>query len=299
VSDDIGEADDRRHTAPIASVTLWAALCGVAVVAIHAATPDLPLRLGSYRTGVIAAAAVALAVIYSARKHSLWLSVRILRLAMRLPRPLARRLVLIDRLETWRTIHITIGVFALLPFWWHIDAGPATTIESALKILVMLVVASGLFGAMIHDRLPHAMRVRPAQEVRLEDIEENFHQLYFEAEESILGHSEDLVRAYLSNIRPLLTGMQPVVRMFWATLTGGDPAPVSCRRARRGGSALANDRALYDTLVAMAERKVRLEHNRFNLVLGNAWLTFHIVLVIAMGVMVLFHVTGVLYFGGV
>jgi hypothetical protein len=285
VSDQIGEAVDRRHT-------------GAVVVAIHAATRGLPLHLGSYRTGLIALIAVALAAVYSARKHSLWLSVRMLRVAMRLPRRLARRLVLIDRLETWRTIHITVGVLALLPFWWHIDAGPATTLERALRIVVMLVVASGLFGTVIHDRLPHAMRVRPAQEVRLEDIEANFQQIYFEAEESILGHSEDLVRTYLRHVRPLLSGTQPAVRMLWATLTGGDPAPASSRRARRAGIGLGDDRAPYETLVAMAERKVRLEHNRFNLILSNAWLTVHISLVVAMAVMVLFHVTGVLYFGG-
>ncbi|HVC44121.1 MAG TPA: hypothetical protein VND20_04840 [Candidatus Binataceae bacterium] len=294
----IGEAGDRRHTAPIASVTLWAALCGAVVVVIHAATRGLPARLGSYRTGVIVIAVFALASIYSARKHSLWLSVRWLRLAMRLPRRLARRMVLFDRLETWRTIHITVGVLALLPLWWHLDAGPASRLDRALELVVAMVVLSGLFGTMIQDRLPHATRLRPDQEVRIEDVEANFHQLYFEAEESILGHSEDLVRTYLAQVRPILTGKQGPARMWWATITGGDPAPAAVRRARRAGATLGADRALYEGLIAIAERKVRLEHNRFDLILSNAWLTFHIALVVAMAVMVAFHVSGALYFGG-
>jgi hypothetical protein len=163
----IGEAADRRHTAPIASVTLWALVCGVAVVAVHAATGAIPGRLGSYRSGIITILSFTLAILYSVRKHTLWLSVRWLRLAVRMPRSIARRLILMDRLETWRTMHITIGVMALLPFWWHVDAGRATLLERALESTVILVVLSGLFGAAIHDLLPHSMHIRPNSEVRL------------------------------------------------------------------------------------------------------------------------------------
>jgi hypothetical protein len=294
----IGEAADRRHTAPIASVTLWALLCGAAVVAAHAATSAIPGRLGSYRTGIITIVAFVLAAVYSARKHTLWLSVRWLRIAVRMPRSIARRLILIDRLETWRTLHITIGVLALLPFWWHIDAGRASPLERALESTVILVILSGLFGAAIHDFLPHSMRVRPNSEVRLEDVEAGYHQLYLEAEESVLGHSEDLVRAYLKNVRPLLIGAQPPMRYIWATLRGADPAPRACRAARLARATAGGDASLYDDLVGIAERKVRLEHNQFNLRLSTTWLKFHIALVVIMGVEIAFHVTGVLYFTG-
>jgi hypothetical protein len=298
VREQIGEAAARRHTAPSASVTLWALLCGAAVVAMHAATSAIPGRLGSYRSGIITILAFALATVYSARKHSLWLSVRWLRLAMRLPRSIARRLILIDRLETWRTMHITIGVIVLLPFWWHIDAGRASLLERALESTVMLVVMSGLCGAAIHDLLPHSMRMRPNSEVRLEDVEAGYQRLYLEAEESVLGHSEDLVRAYLKNVRPLLIGSQPATRFIWATLCGTDPAPRACDAARRAGAAAGGDAPLYGELVAIAERKVRLEHNQFNLRLSAAWLNFHIAVVAVMGVEIAFHITGVLYFAG-
>ena len=95
---------------------------------------------------------------YVVRKYSLWFSVRWLRLAMRLPRPVALRCVLIDRLETWRTIHITLGMFLLLPFWWHTEAGPESALELVLKLMVLLVVASGLLATMLEEYLP----VRPA-----------------------------------------------------------------------------------------------------------------------------------------
>jgi hypothetical protein len=295
----VGEAADRRHTAPIASVTLWALLCGVAVIAIHAATSGVPGRLGSYRSGIVTIFAFTLAMLYSMRKHSLWLSVRWLRVAARMPRAIGRRLVLLDRLETWRTMHLTISVLAMLPFWWHVDAGRATPLARALEVTVVLVAFNGLLGTAIHDLLPQFTRVRPGSEVRLEDVEAGYHRLYLEAEESVLGHSEALVRAYLKNVRPLLIGSQPPGRLLWATLSGIDPAPGACRAARAAAALAGGDGPLYDELGGIAERKVRLELNEFTLRLGRVWLRIHISLVMIMICEVVFHVAGVLYFVGV
>lgn len=279
-------------------MTWWSLLCGAAVIAIHAATSGIPGRLGSYRSGIFTIVAFTLAMLYSMRKHSLWLSVRWLRVAARMPRAIGRRLILLDRLETWRTMHLTIGVLAMLPFWWHVDAGRATPLARALEITVILVAFNGLLGTVIHDLLPQFTRVRPDSEVRLEDVEAGYHRLYLEAEESVLGHSETLVRAYLKNVRPLLIGSQPQGRLLWATLSGVDPAPVACRAARAAAPG-GDDGPLYDQLVAIAERKVRLELNEFTLRLGRVWLRIHISLVMMMICEVAFHVSGVLYFVGV
>ncbi len=298
MSERIGEAGDRRHSAPVASIALWAAICAAAVVAIHALTPRFGPRLGSYRTGLITLGVFLIAAGYSARKRALWLSVRWLRAAARLPRALARRMVLLDRLESWRTLHVTLGVFALLPLWWHADAGPATPLERFVLMLVLLVVASGLFGTLVQDRLPRAMLNRPDYEVRREDVELATHQIYIEAEEAILGHSETLVRLYLDEIRPLLTGSRPPLGLFLATLTGRDPADAACARARRAATGLTEDGPLFDHLIGLAATKVRLELNRFNLRLGTGWLVFHIALVAILGAALAFHIAGALYYNG-
>jgi len=295
----IGEAADRRHAAPVASIALWAVLCAAAVLVLHEVTLDVPARLGSYRTGIITFIMFALAASYSSRKHMLWFSVRWLRWAMLLPRRLALRMVLFDRLEAWRAAHVTIAVFALLPFWWHIDGGRATTLETALMVMVILLVASGLTGAMIQDLLPPRVRKWPEQEVRVEDVDAAFHALYVEAEEAVLGHSEELVHAYLHNVRPLLTGALPGRKMLWATLTGMDLAPAVCASARSASAELRTDAEAYSRLVGIAERKIRLEHNRFNLRLGVAWLRFHVGFALAVIVLIAFHVVGVLYFAGI
>src|SRR5260370_31146341 len=117
----IDEAADRRHTASIASVTLWALLCGGVVVAVHAATGAIPGRLRSYRSGISTLPRFVVAAAYSAPKRTMWLSESLRRLATRLPASIARRLIRIDHLKRWGTVHIPIGVKGMLPFWWPVE----------------------------------------------------------------------------------------------------------------------------------------------------------------------------------
>ncbi|HEX4211505.1 MAG TPA: hypothetical protein VHY56_13995 [Candidatus Binataceae bacterium] len=299
MSDQLGEAADRRHATPLGSAMMSAALTGLMVFVIHELTPDMPFRLGSYRSGIATLAVLLIAILYYVRKRNLWISARWLRLAALMPQAIAHRLVTFDRLESWRVIHVTAGALILLPFWWHTEAAPATPLESVLKASLILLVATGALGLTVQAVMPHEMLLRGAQEVRQQDVDQRMRQLYVEAEETVLGHSEALVRAYLANIRPLLTRAHPGYRFFVATLMRSDPAPSLSMAARRAGATLGAEQPAYDALLAIAERKLRLEHNRFNLRFSKSWLRFHIGLFMMVSVMVVFHVAGVLYFAGI
>jgi hypothetical protein len=280
-------------------MVLWGVLCACAVVALHKLSAGWSARQGSYRTGVFTLSMFVLATLYSLRKYTIWLSLHWLRLAARLPRPWAVRLLLLDRLETWRVVHVTLGVFAMLPFWWHTQFGRRSLLELGLEILVILLVFSGYLGALIEDFLPRRMLQSGNQEVRLQDVEAASHQLYVEAEELVLGHSETLVRAYLSFIRPILTGSQPNRTLLWATLAGRNPAPAACQPARLHAAGFGAEAAVFHELVSIAERKVGLDHNLFNLKLGRAWLRLHRRLALSVLLLIIFHVAGVLYFAGI
>jgi hypothetical protein len=293
-----GEAAQRRYVMGL-SPTLWMITCAAVVAIICALTQRYAARLGAYRTGIITVAAFALTALYSARKHAMWASVRWLRFTSRMPRGIARRLVLLDRLETWRFGHLTLGMLALIPFWWHSHGGVATPLEETLRAAAILVVSSGIAGIVIEEFIPHEMRIKPGREGRLPDVEVKLHALYVEAEESILGHSETLVRAYLRNVRPILLHPRSSLRMFIATITRTDPAIAVCRPAIAAGVALGGDAAAYRGLVEIAERKVHLEQNQFNLRVTRVWLYLHIALVVITGALIAFHVMGVLYFVGI
>jgi hypothetical protein len=277
---------------------LWAALCASTVFALHKLSAAWATREGAYRTGILTVSVFLLAALYPVRKYTLWFSLRYIRLASRLPSVWAVRLLLLDRLETWRVVHVTLGVFAMLPFWWHTQFG-RTLLELALQILVVVLVLSGFLGSLIEDFLPARTVKLGSQEVRLEDIDAASHALYVQAEELVLGHSEELVHAYLKSVRPILTGSQPSWTLLWATLTGNNPGGAVCSPARLlAGGFGAEAQAFYE-LVDIAERKVRLDHNQFNLRLSMEWLRLHRLLAISVAVLIIFHVSGVLYFAGI
>jgi len=299
VTEQLGRAVDRRHATAPGPAAASVALAGLLVFVAHELTPKLSARLGSYRTGIATLAVMLIAVLYYVRKRNLWISARWLRFAATMPQAIGRRLIIFDRLESWRIVHVTAGALMLLPFWWHTEAGPATPLETALKASLILLVATGAIGLTIQNLIPHEMHLRGAQEVRQQDVNQRMRQLYVEAEETVLGHSETLVRAYLANIRPLLTRAHPGYRFFWATFTRTDPAPALSLAARRAGAALGVEQPAYEALLEIAERKIRLEHNRFNLRFSRSWLRFHIGLFMIVSAMTVFHVTGVLYFAGI
>lgn len=289
----------RRHLT-VSSVTLWALGCAAAVALADYLTIKIGPRLGPYWSGRITVLAFAAASFYSLRKRKVALWVHPLKLLAYLPRSIAQRADLFDRLETWRLAHITLGVIAIVPFWWHVQAAvSASPLEKVLAGAVIALVASGFAGAFIQEFLPAEMRLRPGQiEVRISDVDEGLHALYVQAEEMILGHSEELVQAYLRHVRPLLARNVRPRTLLWATLTRSDPAPRICKPARRVGAALAPDRECYEGLVDIAERKIRLEQNGFDLRLSTGWLRVHIVLAIATFILIAFHVVGVFYFNG-
>jgi hypothetical protein len=280
-------------------LTLWALGCALVVAAIHLGMPGLAQRLGAYRSGILTLIGFALASTYAVRKRWMWLGVRVMRVASRMPHAIAHRILIADRLESWRVYHVILGVGVLLPLWWHMEQGAgASRLEAALAALAAMLLLSGLAGSLVQDLLPHSMRIRPAQEVRPEDVEAALHELYVEAEEAILGHSEALVQAYLKYVRPVMLGTRPARAMLAATLGGSDPAAPVAAKLRAQGAQMADEAETWQRLVTLAEHKVRLDHNRFNLSLGVGWMRVHIALAIALGVLTAFHIAGVLYFAG-
>ena len=285
-----------RHPTPARSITLWMVVCSALVAVAHVSIARAGLHPGSYFTGTLTLTGFALTAFYSARKRSPRGSVRILRIAALLPTALASRIVSLDRLESWRFVHVTIGILLLLPFWLHVDAGlRAGRIEIALGAFLALLVLSGIVGASIEEFLPHAMQLDPEHQVRMQDVEEALDALYREAEEMILGHSERLTSAYVGTIRPILQSTQPWPRLMRATLTGADPSGARCAQLRAGAADLGAEEKLYGELVNIAARKIRLEQNRFILLCGASWLRIHITLALLTSLVIVFHVLGVLY----
>lgn len=295
-----GVSAPRRLRALPTRLAPIAAGVGILVVIAHALTVPVEQRVGVYGSGIITLAAFIAVGWYSARKRTLWFSVRVLYAARRvLPKVIFERLVFLDRLETWRAFHVVVAMLALLPFWWHMQRHLMSPLEAALAVAVALLFASGFFGVVIQDVLPHQMTLFAEHEVRSPDVNAKINAVYIEAEEKILGHQEALVQAYLARIKPILVRNLPSMPFLFATLARRDFGPRFCAGLLSEEGKLGADAPVWRELVDLTIRKVNLEHNDFNLWLSISWLRFHVVTAILTGMLVTFHVLAVLYYGGV
>jgi hypothetical protein len=274
------------------------AVAALVVIVVHTATAGLAGTLGSYRTGLLTLAMFAAAALYRVRKRSLRSSLRIQRTSQFLPAPIRRWMVTMDGLRVWRRFHLAIGVLAALPLWWHMESGRMNTIESLLAAAVVLLLLSGLLGVVIQDLLPHHSRRTGDSLVRIRDVEAAINALFVEAEEKILGRSENLIQTYIRLVRPILQRPQSGLRMFRAMLTHFDAATDALAPARAEISTVGDEAPTFRELLEIAEKKVRLDLNEFDLWFSTAWLRVHIGLSLLVGLLLIIHVLTVVYFVG-
>src|SRR5260370_10407178 len=148
-------------------LAIWAGYCALLIVGLHVATAGYGAGCGPYRSGIATAAAFALAAIYSLRKRLIWVPLHTMRVAARMPPTLAHRLLVADRLESWRFVHVLIGVGVLIPLWWHVGQGTgATRLEAVRLAATVLLMLTGFAGPAAQDFPPHTLGSPPNQEVQ-------------------------------------------------------------------------------------------------------------------------------------
>ena len=287
----------RGRTLP--QMALIAIGCGIAVIFLRMVTGRFEHRVGVYGSGIITAVLFVGVGLYSVRKRNLWFSLRMLNLARRVfPKSVFGTVVFLDRLETWRATHVVVAMLSLLPFWWHMQRHLMGPLEAALATAVALLFGSGLFGVLIQDRLPNYMTRFAEHEVRTQDVNAKINAVYVEAEEKILGHSEEFTQDYLKRIKPVLLEDRSSWSLFGATVARRDVgndlhAALSANNPYRDA-----DAATWKELVELATRKVNLEQNDFNLWLSTSWLRFHVIVAMLTFSLLAFHILSVLYYGG-
>jgi hypothetical protein len=284
-----------------------AILSAIVVLVAGAATDAAAQKWSANFTGTIALIAFAMAAMYGARKRSLWMSIRVLGLADRLVKSLSSgnfgkkilaRIIFMDRLETWRAIHVALGIVAMLSMWWHIRSAHASPnpIEWLLFAAIGVLVLSGLFGSMVQDLFPHIAANQIEHEVRLRDVDYELRALLKQAADNAPGYGLEVNSAYHAEIEPILHNREPSLRLLWTSLSGEDPALRACARARRLAGKFGDKNEGYGILLALAERKVRLDQNYNNLRFNMGWLPFHIGSLLIVGFLLVFHVVGALLF---
>jgi hypothetical protein len=270
-------------------------LAGAALVALAAGRAPL----ADWTSGLATLVLMGLAAFYAVRRRTLRVSLLLLRPVAGRDRtdPIRKLAVELDRLRTWRMAHLLLGVSWALALWWHVDASHGSWLETALLVLCIGLLLSGVFGVVVQYWLPRSMLGIIEREVRVQDVDARRSAVFVQAEEKILGCSDQLVDAYVAEIRPQLQGEPTRLRLFEHTLRRSDPGSVLRGQLWRHLEGMeAADAATFRELIDLAEQKGRLDLNLFHLELSVGWLLVHDALAIGTAVLVALHLLAVAYF---
>lgn len=262
---------------------------------------EIEAHVGVVTSGLLTLGSMLAAGAYALRRRFLRLSLYLLRPFVVVPflRPLQPLAAQFDQLRNWRVAHLIIGILCLVPLGWHVRAAHGGVVEQMLLGCVFLVIGSGLLGAVLQYLLPQSLLHATERQVRIRDVHEKQRALYVDAEEQILGHKTDpFIESYLTAVKPVLLQETPILALWQSLLLRQDPGTGLQKRL---GALLdrvdKNEHEAFQHLIELAEEKVRLDLNLFQLKLTTGWLVFHSVVVIGGGALTVLHILAVLYFG--
>ncbi|MGB9069350.1 MAG: hypothetical protein WCC21_12350 [Candidatus Acidiferrales bacterium] len=119
----------------------------------------------------------------------------------------------LGRAQSWMRGHLWLGLLSLPIILFHAGfhfGGPLTTV---LMVLLIIVVASGIFGALLQHYMPNMMTTQVPSETIFEQIDHVREQLIAGADETIAtaesastagGNAAPLVDFYRREMRPFL-----------------------------------------------------------------------------------------------
>jgi hypothetical protein len=103
----------------------------------------------------------------------------------------------LGRAQTWMRGHLWVGLLSLPIIAFHAGFRFGGTLTSVLMVLLIIVVASGLFGAALQHYMPNMMTAQLQYETIFEQIDHVRGQLVAEAEELVTSSTGPLDSAAL------------------------------------------------------------------------------------------------------
>ena len=181
----------------------------------------------------------------------------------------------LGRAQTWMRGHLWLGLLTLPLITFHAGFAYRGALTAVLMVLLVIVVASGVLGAILQHYLPRAITTRVPMETIYEEIPSVRAQLLEEAEQLVVtlaveAEHDDKVRfreTYAQAIRPFLdapeTTAPPVFQLLRRNM------PVAFHEA-------------LDDLENICEEERQLSRQRRLYHWLHAWLLVHVPLSIAL-----------------
>lgn len=201
-------------------------------------------------------------------------------------------------LEQWLQSHIYLGLLVLVVLMFHTGMRFNDRVAVATLVLVIIVVASGIFGAILYVTVPR-MLTEVESNLSVEDMSDQLNQLARAMARIASGRSAAFQRIH----DELAKQTMPRGLAGWRLLVSRG------RRAKQEAADWARliglvpkeeQEDLRQMLVLSRQRKellLRLVYQQRYKNVMEAWLYIHVPFTIALLVMAIVHVVGVFYYG--
>ncbi len=203
-------------------------------------------------------------------------------------------------IEQWMQSHIYLGILVLVVLLLHTGGRFNDNVAVATLILVAIVVASGVLGAILYVTVPR-MLTEVESNLTIEEISEQLNQLGKQMARIASGHSAPFQRIFDQLIREGKPGMLAGWRLLFFRMRRGK-APSGDWANLLGLVQKDEQDELRQLLVVSRQRKellIRLVlQQRYKNIL-ESWLYIHIPFTIALLVLAIVHVVAVFYYGRV
>lgn len=210
----------------------------------------------------------------------------------------------LGRAQTWMRAHLWLGLLSLPLILFHAGFRAGGMLTTVLLVLVILVVASGVFGAALQHYLPNVMTAELPYETIFEQIDHVHAQLLIEADELMkvasapvnlvaagpsgdLAATADSVLSAENTIAPLLNFYSGEMQSFLRNpgsrnqrLADADKAAQIFAGLRRSLPAEAHETTKNLEAICEEERQLRRQARLHHLLHG--WLMLHIPLSFAL-----------------
>ena len=202
-------------------------------------------------------------------------------------------------LEQWMQSHIYLGVLVMVVLLFHTGGRFNDKIAVATLVLVAIVVASGILGAILYATVPR-MLTEVESDLTVEEIADQLNQLARSMARIASGRSAPFQRIYDELLKQTAPGGLAGWRLILSRL-GRKPQKDSGDWARLIGLVPREEQEeLRQMLVVSRQRKellLRLIYQqRYKNVL-ESWLYIHIPFTVALLAFAVLHIAAVFYYG--
>lgn len=198
-------------------------------------------------------------------------------------------------LHGWYQAHIYLGLLTLLLLLLHTGMRVEGLVNTVFYIFFVLVILSGLLGALIYSVTPLSLAKYGRELLLNEEVDEMFAKYLADADRVVESSTDEFKKVYEGRLRPLFNSR----RALWKNLFLEERQVIEdVNKTFYEMRRLVPDESIYnmDLLNSLYVERARLVFTQSKVQAMRWWLNVHVPLVAGMLTISLFHIFSILYY---